>query len=73
MNFDVRQLYVRGVANDIFRYQIGNIDYKLTPYTFYNHNQDILTSSIGTLGIREDIFNLKLSSVTILGGNKVHP
>ena len=57
VNFDVRQLYVRGVANDIFRYQIGNIDYKLTPYTFYNHNQDILTSSIGTLGIREDIFN----------------
>jgi len=57
VNFDVRQLYVRGVANDIFRYQIGNIDYKLTPYTFYNHNQDILTSSIGTLGIREDVFN----------------
>ncbi len=57
VNFDVRQLYVRGVANDIFRYQLGNIDYKLTPYTFYNHNQDILTSSIGTLGIREDVFN----------------
>ena len=45
VNFDVRQLYVRGVANDIFRYQVGNIDYKLTPYTFYNHNQVILTSS----------------------------
>lgn len=57
VNIDVRQLYVRGVANDIFRYQVGNIDYKLTPYTFYNHNQDILTSSIGTLGIREDVFN----------------
>ncbi len=57
VSFDVRQLYVRGVANDIFRYQLGNIDYKLTPYTFYNHNQDILTSSIGTLGIREDVFN----------------
>lgn len=57
VTFDVRQLYVRGVANDIFRYQIGNIDYKLTPYTFYNHNQDLVTSSIGTLGIKEDIFN----------------
>ena len=57
VSFDIRQLYVRGVAADIVRYQIGNIDYKLTPYTFYNHNQDILTSSIGTTRIKEDVLN----------------
>jgi len=57
VTFDVRQLYVRGVAGKIVRYHIGNIDYKLTPYTFYNHNTDILTSSSGTMAIKEDIFN----------------
>ena len=55
--FDVRQLYVRGVAGKVVRYQIGNIDYKMTPYTFYNHNPDMLLSGIGTLKIKEDILN----------------
>lgn len=57
VSFDVRQLYVRGVAANVVRYQIGNIDYKLTPYTFYNHNTDILTSSHGNLAIKENVFN----------------
>ena len=57
VSFDVRQLYVRGVAADIIRYHVGNIDYKLTPYTFFNHNSDILTSSIGTMSIKEDVVN----------------
>ena len=57
VSFDVRQLYVRGVAGKVLRYQIGNLDYKLTPYTFYNHNADLLTRSVGTLGVKEDIFN----------------
>ena len=57
VTFDVRQLYVRGVAGGIVRYQIGNINYKLSPYTFYNHNQDIRTSSIGTNKIKEDVLN----------------
>lgn len=55
VDFGVRQLYVRGVARNIFRYHIGNIDYKLTPYTFFNHNQDFLTSSIGTMRIKQDV------------------
>ena len=57
VSFDVRQLYIRGVAADIIRYHVGNIDYKLTPYTFFNHNSDILTSSIGTMAIKEDVVN----------------
>lgn len=57
VTFDVRQLYVRGVAGNVLRYQIGNIDYKMSPYTFYNHNTDILTASSGTMGIKQDIFN----------------
>ena len=55
VSFDVRQLYVRGVACDVIRYQIGNIDYKLTPYTFFNHNPDFLTNSVGIQVIKEGI------------------
>jgi hypothetical protein len=57
VNFDVRQLYVKGVAANVLRYQIGNIDYKLSPYTFYNHNADMLVQSTASLKIKEDIVN----------------
>lgn len=57
VSFDVRQLYVRGVVADIVRYQIGNIDYKLTPYTFYNHNPDMLVPNSGTMRIKEGVVN----------------
>lgn len=57
VSFDVRQIYVRGVAAKIVRYQIGNIDYKLTPYTFYNHNPDMLVKGTGVLQLKEDILN----------------
>ena len=57
VSFDVRQLYVRGVAGNVVRYHIGNIDYKLTPYTFYNHNPDLLTNTTGALQIKEEILD----------------
>jgi hypothetical protein len=57
VTFDVRQLYVRGVAGKILRYQIGNIDYKLTPYTFYNNDFDLQMNTSGALGIKEDVNN----------------
>jgi hypothetical protein len=55
--FDVRQLYVRGVAGRILRYQLGNIDYKLTPYTFFNHNADMILNGTGVLKMKEDILD----------------
>lgn len=57
VTFDVRQLYVRGVAGRVLRYQLGNIDYKLTPYTFYNNDLDLQMNSTGILKLKEDIFN----------------
>jgi hypothetical protein len=57
VTFDVRQLYVRGVAGKIVRYQLGNIDYKLTPYTFYNNDFDLQMNSSGALRIKEDVNN----------------
>lgn len=55
VTFDVRQLYVRGVAGNVVRYQVGNIDYKLTPYTFYNNDLDLQMNSSGALRIKEDV------------------
>lgn len=57
VDFGVRQLYVRGVAANVLRYQIGNIDYKLTPYTLYNHNPDMLLNSFGTNAVKEDVID----------------
>ena len=57
VTFGVRQVHLKGVAGNFLRYQIGNIDYKLTPYTFYNHNADLLVSTFATTKIKEDVLN----------------
>lgn len=41
VTFDVRELYVKGVIKNIVRYQVGDINYKLTPYTFYNSDAEL--------------------------------
>jgi hypothetical protein len=55
VTFDVRQLYVRGVVANAFRYQIGNIDYKLSPFTCFNHDADRLIPVTGVQRIKQDI------------------
>ncbi|MDG1850275.1 MAG: hypothetical protein P8I82_07315 [Flavobacteriales bacterium] len=37
ITFDVRELYLKGLIANSVRYQIGDINYKLTPFTFYNN------------------------------------
>ena len=36
VTFDVRQLYIKGIIADVVKYQLGDINYKLTPYTLNN-------------------------------------
>lgn len=43
VSFDIRQLYIKGVAGGIVRYQLGDINYKLSPYTLSNTQQEIIT------------------------------
>jgi hypothetical protein len=57
VSFGVRQLHVKGIAGKGIRYQIGNIDYKLTPYTCFNSNPDLILPSFGTTAIKEQIIN----------------
>jgi hypothetical protein len=40
VTFDVRNLYLRGLVGKGFRYQIGDINYKLTPYTLFNSDEE---------------------------------
>lgn len=41
VSFDVRQLYIKGIIADVVGYQLGDINYKLTPYTFRNNTSRI--------------------------------
>lgn len=36
VTFDVRQLYLKGILGGFLKYQLGDINYKLTDYTFNN-------------------------------------
>ncbi|MFT4752767.1 MAG: hypothetical protein ACI9GM_001028 [Salibacteraceae bacterium] len=36
VTFDVRQLYIKGILGGFLKYQLGDINYKLTNYTFNN-------------------------------------
>ena len=61
VTFDLRQLWVRGVIADIIRFQLGDIDYRMSPYTFRNEDEWILggTSTVSQTSLdmlRYDIF-----------------
>ena len=43
VSFDIRQLYIKGVAGGVVRYQLGDINYKLSPYTLSNTQQEIIS------------------------------
>ena len=49
--FDLRELYLRGLIANSVRYQVGDMDYKLSPFTFYNNNEDLYENTL-------DIFNM---------------
>ena len=57
VNFDVRQLYVKGVIANVIRYQLGDVNYKLTPYTFYCHDEDYQVKMPELFNLQRDIVN----------------
>jgi hypothetical protein len=46
--FDVRQLTVSGVLADVIKYQLGDIDYRLSRYTF-NNNTALINRNMGVI------------------------
>lgn len=57
VSFDVRQLYIKGVAADVFKYQLGDINYKMTPYTLHNNDQEYYTLMPDVLRRQLDVVN----------------
>lgn len=52
VSFDVRQLWLKGIVGNVFRYQLGDLNLKQTPFTLYNHHADRIDSL-------PDVFNLQ--------------
>lgn len=48
VTFDVRQLYIKGIIGGVVKYQLGDINYKLTPYTFQN-NVGLINKHMGVM------------------------
>lgn len=57
VSFDVRQLYVKGVAGGVVKYQLGDINYKLTPFTLHNNHQEIFDAAPVVFRQQMDVVN----------------
>ena len=55
VTFDVRQLSLKGVAGDLVRYELGDIDVKMTPYTLYNFEEEGSVNEADAFALRRDI------------------
>lgn len=60
VTFDVRQLYLKGVVGGIVRYQLGDFNYKLSPYTFYNSDEELSLNEPSIFGIYRDMMHQDL-------------
>lgn len=61
VTFDVRQLYIQGIIGGFLKFQLGDINYKLSPYTFRNNVALInrhqgLVSSVPLEQVQYDLF-----------------
>jgi hypothetical protein len=57
VNFDVRQLWLKGLVGNIIRYQLGDLNLKQTPYTLYNHHADRVEMLPDIFAIPQSIIN----------------
>ena len=57
VTFDVRQLWIKAILGDVLRYQLGDINLKQTPFTLFNHNEDLFLNQNPSSQIFQDIVN----------------
>jgi len=55
--FDLRELYLRGLIANSVRYQVGDMDYKLSPFTFYNNNEDLYENTLGIFNMYSEMMH----------------
>ncbi|NND94401.1 MAG: hypothetical protein HKN45_06005 [Flavobacteriales bacterium] len=58
--FDVRNLYLRGLIGKGFRYSVGDINYKLTPYTMFNTEEEMSHHDIDAFRLMRDLTRFDL-------------
>lgn len=64
VTFDMRQMYLKGLVNDALRYQLGDINYKLSPYTFYNNQEELSGHQSEALEIYRDMVHYDMFYTT---------
>jgi hypothetical protein len=57
VTFDVRQLYVRGIIGGIIKYQLGDFNYRMSRYTMWNYDQEVVSTQPAILQQQTDVVN----------------
>lgn len=57
VTFDVRQLSVRGVIGGVVRYQLGDINYRMSKFTLWNEDQEFYNGFSTALRQQMDVIN----------------
>lgn len=57
VSFNVRQLTLRGVAGGIVKYELGDIDLAMTPYTLFNFIEEGVINEADVFSLRRDIMH----------------
>jgi hypothetical protein len=55
VSFNVRQLTLKGVAGNVLRYELGDIDLAMTPYTLHNFREEGVVNEGDVFALRRDI------------------
>lgn len=55
VSFNVRQLTLNGVAGKVVKYNLGDIDVKMTPYTLYNFQEEGIVNEAEVFALRRQI------------------
>ncbi len=59
-SFNVRQLTLKGVAGNVVRYELGDIDVSMTPYTVWNFQEEGIVNEADAFRIRRDVVHYDL-------------
>lgn len=57
VTFDIRQMYVKGIIGGIVRYQLGDINDRMTKYTLWNQDQEFLQTTPTIFKQQFDVVN----------------
>lgn len=60
VSFNVRQLTLRGVAGGIVKYDLGDIDLKMTPYTMWNYQEEGAINEAEIFSLRRKVVHYDL-------------